>query len=400
MGRCPLHQWEVDAQQAAASAGEQAVNLICPYGVARFEVTWPSLDADEEDRLRKTLIMMCIFWGYIPYLVTLFSAIELLIRRGTRELSSSLFLFCVTFINEVIIKNTIFEARPERSCLHSCGMPSGHATMASGLLTMCLLDTARRVSPRAGEDRIFRAMMRSGRSQMRAALFYIWRELLRKCTLLPLSTWDELSLTEAVLYSALWFTLLFPVLFARVWTNDHTWEQVTAGACIGAFEAICWGCFVRHLQHRFNHMLGRSWTVAAWLNHSCLVLTHNYALPRFVAEQRVKESSSKNPEQELRWYEEQTAARLSLMLSLHPGRVMTTETEVHQQYLQLRQQQLRGLRQTAQALQAGESPSSSFSSASLPEEGHMRGGNNIELCEAPSMKAESSMPEGFLKAPK
>jgi len=399
MSKCAPHKWEIEAlsrQQAP----------VCPYGIGRFEVTWPHLDLyANEDRWRRTFIMMCIAWGYVPYLVSLFTAVELLIRRGTRELSSLLFLGFIILVNEVFLKNIIHDPRPEESCLHSCGMPSGHSTMASGLLTMCLITTAQRVSQRPGQDTVFRAMSRPSLSQLYVVCRYVWRELKRKCTILPIAACDELSHAEALFYAASWITLLFPILFARVVTNDHSPEQVMVGASIGCFEAMCWCCLVRHLQNRFNHLLGNTWT------HRCcggfsFQLVHNFALPLFVAERRVHECRSKNPDQELRWYEDQTANRLDSVESLQSGTITLSSTEgTEQQYLESRQLHIHKLRRTCE-MRSSEQMRASFNSAYSVEEGSVRK-LNIELIDTASLSQVSfqpastarSMPPSFLKTP-
>lgn len=251
--------------------------------------------------------------------------------------------------------------------------------MAFGLLTVCLLDTALRASYRPGQDALS-AMWRGGVNFCRPGCQYVCRELVQKFTLLPLSTWDELSHVEAVLYALAWFLVLFPVPLARVVTNDHTLAQVVVGASIGFTEACCWSYMVHHLQHRFNHMLGHTWKLRStdWI-----VLTHNFALPRFVAEQRVKAVpvQSSDPERELLWYEETTARRasaLAQMSQLHQLQ-SANEMQAEQQYLQQRQVALHRLRETVHGTrqvyqtEAGEQ-----------EAGRARGGSRIEMCQASS----------------
>jgi membrane-associated phospholipid phosphatase len=298
-------------------------------------------------------VHIMLIYGYIPYLIAAIHIIELLVRRGTRELSSALFLGFVTLLNEVIFKNFIHQQRPERSCLSSCGMPSGHSTMAIGLLTVCLLDTALRVAYRPEQDILARAIVQRDGGSSRGARYwkalcnYIRRQLVEKFTLLPISSWDELSQAEAVLYSTVWFLLLFPVPLARVTTRDHTSEQVALGSCVGFCEGLCWIIFARSMQHRYNHLLGKTWSC----KNGFVFLTHNFALPRFIAEQRVLmvPSPSKNAETELRWYEETTSRRLDELEHMGVKSMRPAELKAEQQYLEHQQRSLQRLRKTIAA---------------------------------------------------
>lgn len=334
----------------AAQAGQK---MGCPYGKPIFEVTWPNmtqaaiLDAQLGVHTSTSFFMhVSIIYGYIPYIIAAITILEFLVRRGTRELSSVLFLGFVTIFNELIFKNLVKQPRPERSCLTSCGMPSGHSTMSSALLTMCLLDTALRVSYRPDQDVLARAVRRGGISMWRFACRFLLHEFVHKFTLLPLTSWDELSQVEGVLYSSVWFLLLFPIPIARTVTYDHTTEQVMWGSLIGFLEACCWCYFVRTMQHKYNHMLGYNWKRKAFT-----LLTHNYALPRFVAEARVQSipCQSLNPERELWYYEELTTRRREAMGKLESDNSATHamgELKSEERYLQHREACLHRIRST------------------------------------------------------
>merc|ERR1712179_300212 len=98
-----------------------------------------------------------------------------------------------------------------------------------------------------------------------------------------MASWDELSHFFALFYSVIWFVLLYPVPLSRVAIYDHTPEQALMGSFLGFFEACVWWYLVQNLQHRYNHQLGLTLLKVKGVP----VLVHNYALPRFVAEQRV-----------------------------------------------------------------------------------------------------------------
>lgn len=373
LSKCAKHVWEREAIQKLKDANKtipkKVTQLDCPYGKAIFEVTWPNMTRMRiENELAghgtpsDAFMFMCVCYGYIPYAIGFISIVELFIRRGTRELSSVIFLGLVTILNELIFKNIINQQRPERSCLGSCGMPSGHSTMSIGLLTMCLLDTALRVMYRPESDFLSRTRLK-GVGWCRMSMSYVCHEFKQKFTLLPLSAWDELSAMQAVLYASVWSILLGPVPLARIATCDHTTEQVFFGSALGFLEAVCWCYFVRRMQHRCNHLLGRQWRI-----QNVVVLTHNFALPRFIAEQRMSATPcrSQDPERELLWYEMVTATRQQIIRqyeqqehSISPNnrmRAMTSDERYRNEetrYLQHRMTTLTRLRTTLKRVQEG-----------------------------------------------
>jgi hypothetical protein len=86
---------------------------------------------------------LCVFWGYVPFAVSLLSTAEFICKRGTREAAVVLFNAVVVFTNEIIVKNLLDDPRPGSaangdkyrgafvgSCNISCGMPSSHATIS------------------------------------------------------------------------------------------------------------------------------------------------------------------------------------------------------------------------------------------------------------------------------
>merc|ERR1719350_1196530 len=93
---------------------------------------------------------------------------------------------------------------------------------------------------------------------------------------------------------------------------DHTAAQVMAGSLLGFCEACLWWYGVQRLQHRFNHVLGKPLLRIQTTN----LLVHNYALPLFLAEQRVVAKTSRNIHMELQWYQDQTNMRVDAMTRL------------------------------------------------------------------------------------
>mmetsp|Transcript_52758 Transcript_52758/g.140794 ORF Transcript_52758/g.140794 Transcript_52758/m.140794 type:complete len:357 (-) Transcript_52758:93-1163(-) len=342
--RCSLHQWEiVVASQLNVTTGGQ--KLPCPFGHAFAEVTWPMYEGFDASQDESYVFMFaCAIYGVIPYIVAMISMIELFLRRGTRELNFFGFVIFVTGLNESIFKRIVFQNRPERSCLITCGMPSGHSTMAIGLLTLSLLDTVRRVVHRTGN-----LVPRWTPHRWMSLPGFFCAEFSVLFSLLPLPSWDELSHFAAFLHSAIWFLLLYPVPLSRIALHDHTPEQVLMGSTVGFLEACVWWYFVQTLQHRHNHRLGQPLLSLGGYR----ILVHNFALPRFVVEQRVVGSKpvSQDPEKELAWYEDRTNERLSALCRHHHDEIDGSPLNPHdhrwekeKRYLTDRQHRLRNLR--------------------------------------------------------
>ena len=66
--------------------------------------------------------------------------IQALVFRSTRSLAFLSFILFSVALGELIFKRIVSSPRPARSCLHSCGMPSSHATLSIGYFTLMLLD--------------------------------------------------------------------------------------------------------------------------------------------------------------------------------------------------------------------------------------------------------------------
>merc|ERR1712087_303277 len=95
-----------------------------------------------------------VSYGYVPYSLAVLVALEALIKRSTRCIAFGLFIGLAVIMGEIVFKHIVNSPRPAMSCLHSCGMPSSHATLSIGYFTLMLLDALRRYknTPRTLRD--------------------------------------------------------------------------------------------------------------------------------------------------------------------------------------------------------------------------------------------------------
>jgi len=324
---------------ACKHSWQQNSSSVCPYGHAFLEVTWPTGGS--------FFLKLCACFGYLPFIVFALCAVELFWRRGTRELNFVAFMSFVVLLNETVVKRIVNQPRPELSCVETCGMPSGHSVLAMGLLTMCLIDTVRRTvyQPNGG---VMMRTLRQNRGVWRTIPSFLWSETLLVFSVVPLPTWDEISHVTALFISIFWLFLLYPVPISRVAIHDHTPKQALMGSIEGFVLACLWYYCVHVLQHRYNHLLGKPLIVFRGYK----LLVHNFALPRFTAEQRVScvPMRSKDADSELKWYQDQTNERVhSLNVLLMGGsdanhRVRRLNEEAI--YLTQRQLRLQELRST------------------------------------------------------
>lgn len=322
----------------------------CPYGwPGPGDVTWPdyqratSLHAPMEEGQtgNEFLLGMCVFFSYIPYIAACVIAVELLRRRGTRELNLLLFTALVCGVNEFCVKPFVEEPRPELSCIKTCGMPSSHAALAMGFLVLCLADFVWRINPQ--EDEMQAMAQSSGlESQSQSRKLCGW--IRRWC--LPTDIYlDEFGVSQGLFYSLLCMCAYLPVPTCRVQLSDHTWEQMWAGIWVGILIGMAWLFALRALQHRYNHFLGQRLPVIRLLHH-------NLPLPCSVAMRRCKRDGrasfpsrapckSQAPVLELKWYLKETDARLSW---LHKVGFGNAGSEVG--YLEARRAQLQHMIQS------------------------------------------------------
>merc|ERR1719205_292158 len=97
---------------------------------------------------------------------------------------------------------------------------------------MCFMDTARRVVHTS--DRVVllsRVVIQRG--AWAALPKYIWSGIRLLFSAFPLPSADELSLWIALIYSSIWFLLLFPVPLSRIALKDHTPAQALMGGFLG-----------------------------------------------------------------------------------------------------------------------------------------------------------------------
>lgn len=303
-----------------------------------MEVTWPNAkmisEIDEENLL---FLHLCALWSTLPFAVMGVSLLEVLVRRGTREINFFGFVCFVVLLNELVFKQIAFQMRPERSCLVSCGMPSGHSAMAMGLLTLCLLDLVRRVNYRP-------APLRISRARLCALPRVLFGELSLLFSLAREPAWDELSHFTALFSALMWSVILYPVPLSRIALHDHTPEQVVAGSFLGFGEACLWWYFIQSLQHRCNHMLGAKIGVCGKT-----LLIHNFALPRFIAEQRVAGKNTVDGDRELQWYHARTVERLATLDTFQDadGSVRGRRVKEERKHLLQREHQLVSLRSSS-----------------------------------------------------
>mmetsp|Transcript_27996 Transcript_27996/g.73843 ORF Transcript_27996/g.73843 Transcript_27996/m.73843 type:complete len:687 (-) Transcript_27996:213-2273(-) len=317
----------------------------CPYGWAGpGGVTWPDwklaqknnvtalLDSGSGPLLYNASVVFC----YIPYVVALWACVVLVLRRGTRELHFVLFIAIATG-STTLLKMSSVQARPEQSCLSSCGMPSSHSALAVGFFMLHFFDFMTRARPVLPS---FYGDMSIGPDPRR------WlHHLCEVYVTSSLSAWDEITHAQQLMHLAGWMCILLPVPLARIVVHDHSPLQVFAGMFMGFTIATVWVFIIYTLQHRYNHRLGH-----VLLGCRCFrILHHNMALPCYMTEIRCKKETfscdtravsmweSASPRDELEWYLDQTVCRRT---KLQLSRVLTCD---EQHYLEFRERKLRNL---------------------------------------------------------
>jgi len=234
--------------------------------------------------------------GYAIILINGFAFVR---QRGTRQLGFLLFAGVVVLINELILKNLFQQVRPEHSCLTSCGMPSGHSTLAMGFFTVMILDLIYRVNPSQREyldERLLAHAHKSNKERMKD--FY--RALRLQFTVTPLARGTELSINELLASVSCWCVILLPVPLSRVAIRDHTPTQVLVGSFFGCVEGAFWALASRRLQFRFLGSLGKRYPSEDRCEARCCLfkmffMQHNLALPQFLVE-HITEMDGCDPE--------------------------------------------------------------------------------------------------------
>lgn len=262
---------------------------VCPYGITYpGAVTFPK---DAHETLGTGFIWVCILYSYVPTFVMSLGAVELACKRGTRELAFVCFALLILVFNEAVIKKLISEPRPGRyswevsgSCTPTCGMPSSHTALSIGYFVLMILDAAFRVVPNKEELTTIHKDIEVAVSNEKDA----WYRLCRSA--IPIVPQHTMTHSQFVIFIIVWFIILTPVGLSRIVLGDHSVKQVMYGGFTGFLAAVLWFRFMRYLQRRYNHRLGR---------HFCF-FKHNYPLPQFMVRHEV--AMGERLELELAWY--------------------------------------------------------------------------------------------------
>jgi len=168
----------------------------------------------------------------MPYAVALLATIEFFVKRGTRSLSFLLFVLFITVMSEFVFKRILKDPRPEKTCLHSCGMPSSHSSLSLGYFWLMFMD---------GTWRLWNHRKGIAHEPGAISFWHWWKALRRVRSAVPLmESNQQVSAPCFIMWVIFWFVLLFPVPVARVLLSDHTPSQVLVGSIIGMLEAGCW----------------------------------------------------------------------------------------------------------------------------------------------------------------
>eukprot|EP00744_Colponema_vietnamica_P000814 GILI01001414.1.p1 GENE.GILI01001414.1~~GILI01001414.1.p1 ORF type:complete len:236 (-),score=70.34 GILI01001414.1:428-1054(-) len=133
--------------------------------------------------------VVAVAYSIWPYVWFALMGLWLIVGRTTRGLLMVLLLAFVTLFNELVLKNIFVQRRPVLSCLESYGMPSGHSANAGVSFTIIFLE-----------------------------LLFNYRSS---------------DVVKRILYCFATVLAFLPVPWSRVYLNDHSFEQVTAGFITG-----------------------------------------------------------------------------------------------------------------------------------------------------------------------
>jgi len=236
----------------------------CPYGysIKGFDVTVPN-NATWLERV-------CVIYGLLPYLIIGGAVLDAIGRGiknrgiGSRSVIFLVFVGFQVFISEFILKKMVQQARPERSCNLTCGMPSSHSIMSVGFFVFMFLDAAYRVKPSYPLD-VSSARRYTTALETQNLFCCGWspREMILGLVhtgfnVAPVADSHTLSHYDFASMSLVWGVLLLPVPFTRTVLFDHSPLQVTAGSIIGFMEAVIFFAILRRLfTTQFNHLLGK-----------------------------------------------------------------------------------------------------------------------------------------------
>lgn len=205
---------------------------------------------------------VAVVYSLIPFIVVLANGFELILRRGTRQISFLIFSGVIALSNEVIVKRVWAQPRPGAlekltdehghlvgSCLISCGMPSSHAALSIGFLVLMICDGIYRVVPSKDEMEI--GVQRSVNFRCKHECLCTW------FTATPLSPTSLMSHREFVYFFSVWFVLLVPIPIMRVIVYDHSCDQAVLGSLLGFIYGILWFLFMHVVARRFSKNIGQ-----------------------------------------------------------------------------------------------------------------------------------------------
>eukprot|EP00746_Dinoflagellata_sp_MGD_P117648 gnl/MRDRNA2_/MRDRNA2_53527_c0_seq1.p1 gnl/MRDRNA2_/MRDRNA2_53527_c0~~gnl/MRDRNA2_/MRDRNA2_53527_c0_seq1.p1 ORF type:complete len:662 (+),score=57.97 gnl/MRDRNA2_/MRDRNA2_53527_c0_seq1:275-1987(+) len=232
----------------------------CPYGYALpGDVTLPHATGS-----RKIFVYVSVIYGFVPYLVAFIVLVEFLCQRGVKSLSFLSFVLLSCLLGEFFFKRLVNSPRPEYSCLHSCGMPSSHSTLAVGYLTLMFLDATWRIWPESRSTELSEEPLRNSRETFAERAPSLHRSNCQEnitshfedstgetcCywySAVPMMSFEETpSFQRFARWMGFWFCILIPVPITRILLNDHTASQVLTGCVIGVSEAVAWFQLLRH----------------------------------------------------------------------------------------------------------------------------------------------------------
>ena len=225
----------------------------CPYGTAIpfFDVTVPKDPSAWQ--------IIAIGYGFVPWILCFMILILFLIKRGTREFSVGLLPLVVAGI-VALVKFIAKQARPEGSCLSSCGMPSAHAATSTALFLYLVLDAAHRIHTPS----------KSAISSFFPSLASIGQTCVTLFKGLFMFPFGSISQREFSAYLAIWSPILLPVSISRAILNDHSAPQIMAGCLIGIIACFIWYPIILALRLKYASSFGQKF----WF-----IFVHNYDVP-------------------------------------------------------------------------------------------------------------------------
>ena len=244
-------------------------NQPCPYGTAIpfFDVTVPKDPSAWQ--------IVGIGYGFVPWILCFMILLVFLIKRGTREFAVGLLPLVVAGI-VALVKFIAKQARPEGSCLSSCGMPSAHAATSTALFLYLVLDAAHRVlTPSKSITSFFPTLASVGETCV---------TLFKGVFMFP---FGSISQREFSAYLAIWSPIILPVPISRALLNDHSASQILAGCLIGILACFIWYPIVLALRLRYASCVGQKF----WF-----IFVHNYDVPEGWTTIRLEDQKDNAPD--------------------------------------------------------------------------------------------------------